>query len=352
MDVRPFFTTHVSMLAAALIALPAPLVTAAPPDAPSTTSPVTSTSGPDASALKKADLTADEKLDAPVTFSDTLLDKIRHKSDAVADVLEAVSAATEKPMILLGPAALPADKMEQLSGKPARKILQALAEAANSTWQRYGAFYLLCTPTLQRHAALPVRMDKNYPELARKTSTGYSGFLSNVVRIMGATNKAITLVCVNRGFQGPGPLLPTVVAARGRTVDEIMRALTALTGNPWEHYHGMHVLSLSGGPLTEENHQNLDRLAQTFAWTRSLASGQLEQLRSENGLPLTALPPGQVQQIMTTLRPMLERFQANPQDVVLRFVQNAPSANIAGNDIYVYQVTSGRWNTIGKIPYP
>jgi len=263
-----------------------------------------------------------------------------------------VSTATEKPLILLGPAALPADKMEQLSGKPAREILQALAVAVNSSWQRYGAFYLLCTPTLQRHAALPVRLDKNYPELARKTSTGYSGFLSDAVRVLGATNKAITLVCVNRGFQGPGPLLPTVIAARGQTMDEIMRALTALTGDPWEHYHGMHVLSLSGEPLTEENRQNLDRLAQSFAWKRSLASSQLEQLRSENGLSLAALPPGQIQQLMSTLRPMLERFQANPQDVVLRFGHKAPLANVPTDDIYVYQVSSGHWNTIGKIPYP
>lgn len=299
-----------------------------------------------------ADLGADPALDRKVLLSETALKKARHGDDATSDLIDAVSSTTGHPFVLLGQVSLPATKVEAFSGQSAREILKALADVVGSSWQEYESFYLLCTPRFARHSAKPVRMDKNYPELARKVSEPCSGFLTDVVRVLGGNNRAITFLCAGTGYKGPGPLLPAVVSARGRSLDEIMRALTVTTGDPWEHYHSMHVLSLTGAKLTEVDRQNLDKQAQSIAWKRSLTGSQLEQLRSDSGLALTGMPAGQLRQLLVSINPMLQSRQVAIPDVVLRFNRNGPYVNAAGNAITVYQVTPSGWKTIGRIMYP
>jgi hypothetical protein len=267
--------------------------------------------------LRKAQLAADRAFDAPLVLPPGPSQEALQDPNAfplpeepiytVHRVLDGLHQATGKAFIVLGIPRLAAPGT--LQGKPAREVMASVAKAAGEgwEWQQFEEFYLLFPPEMPRHEARPVSLGKRNPALRRKIpATTSSPGLTGEVLALGAGCSVPLIV----GVVGNEPrfanrcVLPCVIAAKDRTMDEAMQALTALTGDPWDRLEGGYVLSFSGRPLTLKQ-----RIAQTptisiVHFTQRLSPDQIVQMKSEEGLAAARLAPDQLHwlQIATTMQ--------------------------------------------------
>lgn len=299
-----------------------------------------------APVLRAADLDADATLDAvPEPQEASLL-----------GYAAAVQQRTKHPIIILGNPHLAPDDWEQLRGKPAREVLRRLAKELKSEWQEYRGFYLIAPKTYVRHSVRPASLARQHPALARKVTGVHGGYALMAVPKLG---KAAGLVFLVGGletlFSDRSKVShlteQSLIAAEGRTLDEVMQALTALTGDPWERIGTPFVLSVTGASLSEGERGQLQVPLAIVELASGLRPAQVQLLTSPGGLRAAHLAPDQRVRLAAATANIRQRGGYTIDEIVLRRIPYRNEGLAAG--IFVYAVArDGKETDIGRIIPP
>jgi hypothetical protein len=128
-----------------------------------------------------------------------------------------------------------------------------------------------------------------------------------------------------------------------------MRAVTALTGDPWAWLGGPYALVLDAQPLDGERKSELESLVAMSEFGRSLTPSQREQMKSADGLSVASLNPEQRKQFQTIGAPMLARHGVPLEQVVLK---RATGPGIVGDSVFLYRQNTSPGSRFAMIMLP
>lgn len=280
----------------------------------------------------------------------------------IAALVDAISVATGHGVVLVGDLRLSEERLASVWGKPARSGMALLLEVAPEgwRWEKHAGFLFLRPPDLRRGDAVPVSLEKRYPVLRRtvRIVIGPRRF-SHAVRNLGRDTGVLTLLL---GAKDLGPAenrvrslqlaLPCVLAARGKKMDQVMQALTALTGFPWDvppdRRGDTFVLCGSGAPITDAEWQRFAPTLAAHRFVRVLSPRQLEQLSAAEGLLPGQLTPAQARELLACTGEMRAVKGVAPGDMVLRFLPTSPGVP---RSIYIFGRLAGQERVLGSLDY-
>ena len=296
----------------------------------------------DAPEARLADLQADPALGVTLP----------KKATSLREALAEINALTEKAFIVLGAdeAAKPEGSFE---GKRAGELLAAVAAKTGTRWRQYGDFYLLYPPDLERHDARPRDRTGTWKELKRLVRSPCSGTLMETVLKLGKDAKVPMLIV------GPGvrpqaskrSFMSCVIAARERSLDEVMRALTVLTGDPWDFWQDTHLLCFTGAELDANQRRQVMQTIAAIKFTQSLTAGQMAQVNSERGLSFGDLGLRQRQDLAAATAGMRSRGGVPPEHLLIRNLPRAPGLPPSGM-VEIWANTPQGARSIGSIRVP
>ena len=159
-----------------------------------------------------------------------------------------------------------------------------------------------------------------------------------VVQQIGAEAKVGLLPVGPGASQGAGmrSSLPCAVAVRGRSVDEVMQALTVITGDPWDYWQETHLLCFTGHPLTGPQRAFVGSTVASSRFKRGITAAQRRLIDSDRGLQYSDLTLRQKGDLAQATSQMRSRVGAGIEGLVLR--RNPAAPHLAPNpyaDVYV-----------------
>lgn len=276
---------------------------------------------------------------------------VRTASTELTELIDATSRSLRRSIVIVGKPGLTAEQVRGLQGRAAREVMGAISQSMGAEWQRYDEFYLMWPADMQRHEALPVRWSRRYRELEHPVEGVFASDFVHAVRSAGHSGGASLLL-------GPADtreamqrtVLPALIACHGGTVDELMQALTAVTGDPWDHIGSAHLLCFSGKALTPAQREQMATGVAAAGFAQSLTGPQERLLQSPEGLTAARLPAAQRDRLAAATARMREPGGIGVEQLVLRRV-------LSGNDtysdrIYVEANTPGGRVRLGMITAP
>jgi hypothetical protein len=291
-----------------------------------------------------ANLSADTALAAPVSA----------KEKNLAQVFGSAAVKTGRAFVALGRIQLPKEQLAGLDGKSVQQLLEAVAERSGSRWRKYRDFYLLYPQDMERHSATPVRRDKVYPELDKKIVGTFEGqVLSLALQRLGAGQR-LQLIVLGIGSTPSGfkrNLLPTIIAAEGKHVEELCWALTRALGDPWERIGSAHALVLAGRSLTAEEKRKSMSAGAIAQFGAGLSFAQQQQLLTPEGLTPAQMTPLQRQWLALATSDIRGHAGGVGADQLVLRRLNANN-NAVSDDIDVYALDPGGLRSIGSIVAP
>lgn len=241
----------------------------------------------------------------------------------VQSLLASLQEATGQNYLVMGRCRMGTQVLRELWGKPAHQGMEALRRSmrTESEWRRWRGWHLLVSRSLLRHSTAPVSLREKHGELRRKitgvlASEDTIGLLTPLSR-RSRVNLAMCWIDVtpadaNRfGFGW-------YFAMRECEVDELMQLITEVTGDPWVRCRGIHVLSLSGKPLTSEQERQMAPVVASVLFKQSLTSAQLQRMEHPHGMPVSDLPRWQWRHLDTSTNWMEKRRGVPPSQLYLR----------------------------------
>ena len=278
--------------------------------------------------LKVVNLAADRSLDV----------RIQPAQPTVGDVLAAIEAKTHRPLIALGPIALPGDEIVNLQGAQAREALLVLARGMKSEWREYEKFYLLFPKQMTRHTAAPHLDLERQPQLKRKLGRGiYERNLGMGLRRAGQEARVSLRL---GGFRVPPPVLvrstwPCAIFADGSMIGDVMRAFTAMLGDPWDREGTTQILCCTGELLTAEDRQDLDHVLALDQFGEALSPEQSHLMASEQGLGSDRMSASQRRDLARAVAPIFTSKGIVSDSIVLRRLPSAGGGFSPNVNVYV-----------------
>lgn len=293
--------------------------------------------------LKVADLSKDRALDATLGLA----------QPGIGGLMAAVEKATQRSFIVLGPISMQPNELARLQGAQARVAVQALADSIKSEWRQYAEFYLLFPHDMLRHHAGPNSDADHSPELKRKVDQDVSGRnLTTALQRIGRNTRVFLRL---GGFRVPPPVTvratwPCIIEAQGKTVAEVMDALTAMLGDPWDREATTHILCCTGDKLTAEDRRDLDHVLALDHFQQSLTRQQSQLLTADQGLGWDQLTPYQQRDLARAVAPMAARKGITTGTIMLR--RSASGSGGFEADVHVYAVGPSGAVSLGYISWP
>jgi hypothetical protein len=210
--------------------------------------------------------------------------------------------------------------------RPARDLLVEMATGAKAAWRSHDRFLLLYPAEMERHAAKPVSRTAIWKELEREVSVVFAGDFMGTVQNLGKPG-GVALLPVGPNAP-PGAVarsfMPCVVAIKDRTLDDVQQMLTVLTGDPWDHWHGAHLLCFNGRPLSGDERRIVDSTIASLNLSQSISRTQRKLIDTERGLLYSDLTLRQKGDLAAATARIREKNGAGPEGLVIHRVPRAP----------------------------
>lgn len=288
-----------------------------------------------------ADLQADPSLRAVID----------PKEETFTAYVDELSLKTGKSLLVLGFEGSSV-ALSSFRNRPARDLLVDLAERCKATWRSHDGFLLLYPSDLERHDARPKARVDDWKELRRSVSGVFTGDLMGVVQNVGLRAKVALLPVGPGASRGAASrsFLPCTFSVRDRTLDEVMQALTVLTGDPWDYWRETHLLSFTGRSLSGEQRRLVEATIASVQLKRSVTASQRKLLDTDRGLQYSDLTLRQKGDFAAATGSMRARSGAAPEGLVLRRTPSAP--HLAPDPfVEVYIWTPGGLSRLGSMRF-